>query len=350
MCSDSLYETILDYPYWRQRIGLDDGRATPGKRDADDWGRLGLPEDMSGKTFLDIGCSDGLHAFEAEKRGADKVLATDLWAEESDEDWWFSRTPRRRGFELVREYLDSDVSGQRLDVQELDSDTIGTYDVVLCTKVLPFVPCPADVVQRLVSVADEMLVVETATSLEVGRINTPALELAKATTPNDNRWWHPNSQALTALLEMAHRDVRSDHSYDIDTELIQGDSSTTKGEAIVESPVEVCQDYKLQQPVDEIPTETVVTVLARHESAVRIEYRHISSEPYRQGWVSASKLKPHTDDTGPIDRWRDLLAGIADYVRTGRASQLPRKAVHYFRYKYYDHPESNIRAHYRISD
>jgi hypothetical protein len=305
---------------------------------------------MSGKTFLDIGCSDGLHAFEAEKRGADKVLATDLWADDSDEDWWFSRTPRRRGFELVREYLDSNVTGQRLDVRELTSDTIGTYDVVLCSKVLPFVPCPADVVQRLVSVTNEMLVVETATSLGVGRINTPALELAKATTANDNRWWHPNSQALTALLELAHRDVRPDRSYDIDTKLVQGDSSTTKGEAIVNNSVEVCRDHGLQESVDEIPTETVVTVLARHESAVRIEYRHVSSEPYRQGWVSASKLKPHTDDTGPIDRWRDLLAGIADYVRTGRASQLPRKAVHYFRYKYYDHPESNIRAHYRISD
>lgn len=350
MTSDSQYNTILDYPYWRQRIDLGDGRSTPGKRDAGDWERLGLPEDMTGKTFLDIGCSDGLHAFEAERRGADKVLATDVWAEESDEDWWFSRTPRRKGFELVREYLDSDVSGQQLDVRELNRDAIGTYDVVLCSKVLPFVPCPADVIQRLVSVTDEMLVVETATSLGVGRVNTPALELAKETTSNDNRWWHPNTQALTALLELAHYDVRPNQPYDINTNLIDGDSSTTKGEAITDGPVEVCWDHELREVVDEIPSETVVTVLARHESASRIEYRHAHSEPHRQGWVPTAKLGSNKNNTGPLDHWRDLLSEITQYIRTGKTSQLPRKAVHYLRYRYYDHPESNILSQYRITN
>ena len=37
----------------------------------------GLPNDMSGKTVLDIGCNAGFYSFEMERRGADRVLGID---------------------------------------------------------------------------------------------------------------------------------------------------------------------------------------------------------------------------------------------------------------------------------
>src|SRR5437879_3540299 len=61
--------------HWVHRIALPGGRVTPG-----DWdtgkalSRLRLPEDLSGKTVLDVGAWDGLYSFEAEKRGAARVL------------------------------------------------------------------------------------------------------------------------------------------------------------------------------------------------------------------------------------------------------------------------------------
>ena len=41
--------------------------------------RIGMPEDLSGLSVLDIGAWDGYISFEAERRGARRVLATDSY-------------------------------------------------------------------------------------------------------------------------------------------------------------------------------------------------------------------------------------------------------------------------------
>ncbi len=68
---------------WFHSIDLGNGLVTPGwegpatKRKL---GRLGLPDDLSGLTVLDIGAWDGFFSFEAERRGAARVLATDSYS------------------------------------------------------------------------------------------------------------------------------------------------------------------------------------------------------------------------------------------------------------------------------
>src|SRR4026209_289227 len=42
--------------------------------------RVQLPEDLSGRSVLDIGAWDGFFSFEAERRGAARVVATDYYA------------------------------------------------------------------------------------------------------------------------------------------------------------------------------------------------------------------------------------------------------------------------------
>jgi tRNA (mo5U34)-methyltransferase len=65
---------------WIHTIDLGDGVSTPGT-----WGKLNPcirqafdAIDFRGKKVLDIGCWDGYYSFEAEKRGAAEVYATDL--------------------------------------------------------------------------------------------------------------------------------------------------------------------------------------------------------------------------------------------------------------------------------
>lgn len=65
---------------WVHRIDLGNGVSTPGR-----WGepnpclmRALDAVDFRGKKVLDIGCWDGLYSFEAEKRGAAEIYATDL--------------------------------------------------------------------------------------------------------------------------------------------------------------------------------------------------------------------------------------------------------------------------------
>src|SRR5688572_664501 len=63
---------------WWHTIDLGHGIVTPGQGGSDDrlsW--MGMPEDLTGKSVLDVGAFDGLFSFEAEKRGATRVVAID---------------------------------------------------------------------------------------------------------------------------------------------------------------------------------------------------------------------------------------------------------------------------------
>ena len=65
---------------WFHTIDLGNGVVTPGDDNSPvKLKRLAFPPDLSGKTFLDIGAWDGFFSFEAERRGAARVLATDSY-------------------------------------------------------------------------------------------------------------------------------------------------------------------------------------------------------------------------------------------------------------------------------
>ena len=68
----------MDEIKWFHSIPLNDGTVTPGL-DASmaKLEQICLPEDLSGKTVLDIGAWDGFFSFQAERNGAKRVLATD---------------------------------------------------------------------------------------------------------------------------------------------------------------------------------------------------------------------------------------------------------------------------------
>jgi len=65
---------------WYHNIDLGHGIVTPGiDNTPKKLGRLHFPERLDGKTVLDIGAWDGFFSFEAERRGAARVLATDSY-------------------------------------------------------------------------------------------------------------------------------------------------------------------------------------------------------------------------------------------------------------------------------
>src|SRR5262245_24434215 len=64
---------------WWHTIDLGNGIVTPGG-DKHTQARLGdvkMPADLHGQSVLDVGAWDGFFSFEAERRGASRVLATD---------------------------------------------------------------------------------------------------------------------------------------------------------------------------------------------------------------------------------------------------------------------------------
>ena len=154
-----ILEKINRVKYWRHRIDLGNGIYTPGTHAFD---YLRMPEDLRGKTVLDIGAWDGMYSFEAEKRGAKRVLATDIWhAPRINKEFWGGVREGMEGFLIAREILGSKVEYKNIDVYDISPETVGEFDIVLFLATLHHLPDPFLALRKIASVTKEMLVVES---------------------------------------------------------------------------------------------------------------------------------------------------------------------------------------------
>jgi tRNA (mo5U34)-methyltransferase len=168
-----------------------------------------MPADLRGRTVLDVGAWDGFFSFEAERRGAARVLAVDgpAWREPA---WGPDGFGTKAGFELARRALGSSVEDREIDLEDLAPDTVGRFDVVLFLGVLYHLKHPWPVLERVASVCDGLLILEThADLLDLGR---PAMALypGDEVAGDASNWWGPNVAALKAMLReegFAHVDV-----------------------------------------------------------------------------------------------------------------------------------------------
>jgi tRNA (mo5U34)-methyltransferase len=180
---------------WYHTIDLGHGITTPG---FDDTLRrielLELPKDLSGWSVLDIGAWDGALSFEAERRGAARVLATDSFCW-SGEGWG-----TKDGFEFARKAIGSRVEDQDIDVLELSPERVGTFDMVLFVGVLYHMRHPLLALERVSSVTDKLLVLDTHVSL-VDQ-DEPMMRFYPGTELNDDatNWVGPNPAAVEAML------------------------------------------------------------------------------------------------------------------------------------------------------
>src|SRR5664279_3371211 len=126
---------------WWHTIDIAPGVSTPGG-----WDLRGMSErlpwpDVTGKRCLDVGTMDGFWAFELERRGAAKVVATDIALGHGD-------VPARRQakgsgeplgkqrFAVAAELLGSRAEYSERNVYDLDPATDGEFDVVVVGFVL----------------------------------------------------------------------------------------------------------------------------------------------------------------------------------------------------------------------
>ncbi|MBI2925411.1 MAG: hypothetical protein HYY24_06870 [Verrucomicrobia bacterium] len=89
---------------WHHQIDLGHGVVTPGYDNSrKKLERLHFPVSFAGKSVLDVGAWDGFFSFEAERRGARRVLATDSFS------WGGGGWGTPEGFQLARQALGSNV-------------------------------------------------------------------------------------------------------------------------------------------------------------------------------------------------------------------------------------------------
>lgn len=193
---------------WFHSIELEPGLVTPGRADTSaQVPRLHLPE-LTGKAVLDVGAWDGFFSFEAERRGAARVVALDT----------FSWQPRgtgtgKAGFELARHALGSRVEDIEVEVTDIAPETVGgTFDVVLFLGVLYHLRHPLLALERLRSVCDELLILETHVDLIGSRRPAAAFYPGAELEDDWTNWWGPNPAAVEGMLRAAgFRDVRRVH-------------------------------------------------------------------------------------------------------------------------------------------
>lgn len=185
----------VDAIKWFHVMDLGHGIVTPGweKHTAAKLGTIGLPDSLAGRTVLDIGAWDGFFSFEAERRGAKRVLATDHHC------WGGMGWGSKDGFLLAREALGSHVEDMEIDVLDLSPMNVGTFDLVLFLGVLYHMRHPLLALERVADVTKDMLILETHIGDHTDRplmVFYPGAELAD----DVSNWWGPNEACVKAML------------------------------------------------------------------------------------------------------------------------------------------------------
>ena len=190
---------------WVHAIDLGNGIVTPGM-----WGppsptitRALDTLDFRNKKVLDVGCWDGLWSFEAEKRGAQTVVATDLNTQRWPQDGHLS-------FMLAHEALGSKAL-YRPDVSVYDLPRIfpeRDFDIVLFCGIYYHLRDPLLALSRLRQAMKPGGVIVVEGEVTLDRTTCAAQFFYKNKHSNDpSNWWVPTIRCLHEWLESSYFDV-----------------------------------------------------------------------------------------------------------------------------------------------
>jgi tRNA (mo5U34)-methyltransferase len=187
----AVLKRIAAVPYWFHQIEVRPGVVTPGEDEsAAKLERLAIPDDLTGKTVLDIGAYDGFFTFECERRGA-SVLAIDF--------------PQAAGYPVAAGLVGSTAEFRELSVYDVSPETVGEFDIVLFLGVLYHLRHMLLALERIHSVCRELLILETQICDPPlpSEAYGPVVQFFPGAELNDDpsNWWVPNMAALDGMLE-----------------------------------------------------------------------------------------------------------------------------------------------------
>ena len=183
---------------WFHTIDLGRGVQTAGLYNpAKKVKHLQLPTSLASRTVLDIGAWDGFYSFDAERRGAKRVVAADWFC------WNGPGWGNKASFELARRALRSQVEDVDIDVMDLSPERIGTFDLVYFFGVLYHLRDPLAALERVSSVTANQLILETEVDLMGLEQPAAAFYPGRELASDDTNWWGPNPAAVVGMLQVA---------------------------------------------------------------------------------------------------------------------------------------------------
>lgn len=142
---------------WYQRIPIGDAYRTPGE-DAFTEQKLSLlefPADLTGRSVLDIGCSEGFFAREAERRGADRLVGIDTANQLAEK------------VALVNEITGSKFDFRDNTVYDLSADKFGRFDLVIFLSVFQHLDHPYKALDLIAEVTEVTAIMEIPVAVAV---------------------------------------------------------------------------------------------------------------------------------------------------------------------------------------
>ena len=214
MTRDEILSGIKLLEPWFHRIDLGHGIFTktesvmgePVDHPRESWEviRQCLPDDLTGKRVLDVGCNGGFYCIEAKRRGARRVMGVD------------GQRQHVRQALFVRKVLGLDLEFRRFSVYDLNPETVGRFDITLALGLVYHLKHLVFALERLYDVTNELLIVETAIIppeqtpesfvQPLGELRQTLHPIFYAQNPPEVKeqvfnWFLPSPAALQALLQ-----------------------------------------------------------------------------------------------------------------------------------------------------
>lgn len=194
--------------YWHQGWEIFPGLSTPGRSEVSQlMANADMPQDLAGLRVIDVGGWNGCTGLECERRGASEAVVLSL------ED------PEHTGFNYLAALTEAERTRYvRGSIYDLDPDTLGTFDVVICFGVLYHLRYPVlgiDNLRRIAAgrlyleshVLDSALVnLEDGSTGALGKLADASLMQfykGKELADDVSNWFSPSMSALTGLIETA---------------------------------------------------------------------------------------------------------------------------------------------------
>lgn len=188
---------------WWHCIDLD-GFVTPGtnQESEDTFNNLNLPNDMTGMTVLDIGAWDGFYSFACERRNAKRVVAADnfVWNNKWDMGGG-SYSTGDAGFEYARNALNSKVEKLVADVEDLDPNKIGKFDVVLMLGVIYHAKNPMQYLEIAKSLCSGTVYIETHIDMLDYKLPAARYYIGDELNKDSTNYWGFNPAAVRGMMQ-----------------------------------------------------------------------------------------------------------------------------------------------------